>query len=250
MMYSKKKSHQTRRPGMQASGLGLAWETKRRKTITLKGLLSYRSTHILYHCSRNKPDGICSQRDVTFMKTFADRNCTYSEAEVEILFEAVFRPLSFTPEVCKWMQDVLLLEHKKKSEQHSQHLIELQRRHQMLQKYMDQCYEDKLRGDISEDSWREKHSKWRTEQDNIKNQIDAIDDKKEEYIQNGVLLVELAQNTEKIYKNAKPAVKRRLVEIVSSNHVLRNGTIEFSYRKPFDILAKSSPKENWWTQPE
>ena len=42
-MYSKKKSHQTRRPGMQASGLGLAWETKRRKTITLKGLLSYRS---------------------------------------------------------------------------------------------------------------------------------------------------------------------------------------------------------------
>ena len=72
----------------------------------------------------------------------------------------------------------------------------------------------------------------------------------EEYIQNGVLLIELAQHTEKIYRNATPDIKRRLVEIVSSNHILRNGTIEFQYRKPFDILAKSTPKENWWTQPE
>ena len=31
---------------MQASGLDLAWETKRRKTITLKDLLSYRSQSV------------------------------------------------------------------------------------------------------------------------------------------------------------------------------------------------------------
>jgi hypothetical protein len=35
-------------------------------------------------------------------------------------------------------------------------------------------------------------------------------------------------------------------EIVSSNHVLKNGSIEFSFKKPFDILASGLQKENWW----
>ena len=32
-----------------------------------------------------------------------------------------------------------------------------------------------------------------------------------------------------------------MVEIVSSNLILRNGKITFDYRKPFDILAESNP---------
>lgn len=201
-----------------------------------------------YHCSNTTRP--CSQRSRGYLQGVGRTTMNYSVAEIEMLFEAVFRPLSFTPEVCKWMQDVLRKEHHEKSANHYQHLGALQNRQKMLQKYIDSAYDDKLSGDISEEMWRTKHSQWRTELETVKRQIDAIDDQKEEYIQNGVLLIELAQHTESVYKNAPAEVKRKLVEIVSSNHVLRNGTIEFAYRKPFDILASATPKENWWTRQE
>ncbi len=172
----------------------------------------------------------------------------YAQAEIELLFETVFKPLHFDEEVCKWMQNILLQEHKEKSHSHYQHVSALQGRYKMLEKYIDQAYEDKLAGSLSEAMWREKNTKWLVEQKKIKNEMEALSDEKQEYIQNGVLLIELAQRTESTYKSATPEVKRRLVEIVSSNHVLRNGTIQFEYRKPFDILAKSHPSEVWWAQ--
>lgn len=202
--------------------------------------------HAYYRCSRNKPDGVCSQRDVVFMEAVAGRRISYTEAEIEILFEVVFRPLSFTPEVVKWMQDVLMKEHREKSGDHKQQVASLRRRHEMLQQYIDKAYDDKVGGVIDEGMWREKNAKWRVELEQTKRQIDALDDSKQEYMEKGVLLIELVQHTEKIYKNAKPEVKRKLVETISSNHVLRNGSIQFQYRKPFDILAKATPKEKWW----
>ncbi len=200
-----------------------------------------------YHCSRNKSDGHCSQRDTGFMKEIG-RHVNYTEVEIEALFEAVFRPISFTPEVCAWMQDVLRKEHAEKSGTHRTQLSALQDRHKMLERYIDKAYEDKLLGTISEVHWRSQHAKWTKESDQIQSQIESFCTEKYDYIEKGVLLIELAQHTERIYKNATPDVKRKLVQIVSSNHVLRNGTIQFDYRKPFDVLAKSTPKENWWTR--
>jgi len=50
-----------------------------------------------------------------------------------------------------------------------------------------------------------------------------------------------------VYENASPVVKRKLVEIVSSNHVLKDGTLRFKYKKPFDLLSRTASKEIWWT---
>jgi hypothetical protein len=76
--------------------------------------------------------------------------------------------------------------------------------------------------------------------------MQALDSMKDEYIENGVLLIELAQHSETFYKGATSEEKRQLVEIVSSNRVLRDGNIEITYRKPFDLLAASTSEEKWW----
>lgn len=224
-------------------GAAITAEEKRKK-------LANGSTKIYtyYHCcNTTRP---CSQRNKAFMSTTAKRNPNISESEIELLFESVFQPLSFTKEVCNWMQNILLQEHKTKSKNHHSHMIAIQSRQQMLSSYIDKAYEDKLAGTISEGMWRSKHDKWTKEREQLSQQLAAVDEKKDEYIEDGSLLIELAQNTESIYKNAKPEVKRRLVEIISSNHVLKNGSIEFQYRKPFDILASATPKERWCCWPE
>jgi site-specific DNA recombinase len=211
-----------------------------------KNLASGEIKHFYYyHCSNNSHRR-CSQREKGYM-TQVGRKLSYTEAEIEELFITVFSPISFTPKVCKWMQDILMKEHHEKSREHYVELSALQSRHKMLEQYINKAYEDKLAGHLDEETWRGKHEQWKLEREQLKQQIDLCDDKKEDYIQKGVLLIELAQHTETVYKKASAENKRKLVEAVSSNHKLRNGTIEFDYRKPFDLLAKSTPKENWWS---
>ncbi len=61
----------------------------------------------------------------------------------------------------------------------------------------------------------------------------------------GVELIELMQRSENIYKTATPEKKRKMVELVSSNLLLADGTLEYDWKKPFDMLAINGKIENW-----
>lgn len=182
--------------------------------------------HFYYwHCSsRTRP---CSQRDKIHMAK-QGRKASYSEAEIEELLSQVFKPLKFTPDVCKWMQDVLLKEHREKSQHHKHTVAALRRRFEMLDHYMNEAYEDKLNGLIPETMWQAKHAQWRSEKEQVHKEIVAQDQQKDEYIQRGVQLIELVQHFETIYKNATPEKKRQMVEIVVSNLSLKYGKLEFT----------------------
>ncbi len=190
-----------------------------------------------YRCSNTSK--ACSQRNIGFLRSNSRSTISYNISEIEDLFLAVFQPLNFTPEVAEWMQNVLRAQHKEKSRDHLKRLSALQARFTTLENFINRSYEDKLDGSITEDLWREKNNDWLKEREAVKVQIDLISADKDDYIEKGVLLIELVQRTEMIYKNGTPEVKRKLIDAVSSNHRLRNGSIEFNYKKPFDILAKT-----------
>jgi hypothetical protein len=80
----------------------------------------------------------------------------------------------------------------------------------------------------------------------VEEQLRAVGDERGDYLERGVLLIELVQSTENAYIKATSDVKRKIIEIVSSNHFLENGSLRFDYRKPFDLLASAHPKEKWW----
>jgi len=126
-----------------------------------------------------------------------------------------------------------------------QQLTALRRRYEMLNQMLDKMYGDKLEGTITEEMWRQRHGEWRAEQERIQNQISSMAGQKDEYLNRGVELIELVQHFETLYEKASPEKKRKMVELVSSNLVLKNGTIEYSYRKPFDILVESGGNEKW-----
>lgn len=199
--------------------------------------------HVYYHCTSLKR---CSQRDRKYAANHAFK-LNHPETVIEGLLGDILAPLSFTPDVVKWMQDHLLNEHHEKSGDHRQQMAALRRRLEMLSQMIDRAYEDKVSGDLAATVWREKDAKWRAEREDIKAQINALDGKKDDYIHKGVELIELVHDLENIYKSATPNKKRRIIEIVSSNHVLIDGTLRFEYRKPFDLLARTASKEIWWS---
>jgi hypothetical protein len=83
-----------------------------------------------------------------------------------------------------------------------------------------------------------------------KEEIDSLAEAKDEYMQRGVQLIELMQHSEIIFKNASADKKRKMVELVSSNLLLKDGTLEYHWRKPFDLLAIKGNLEDWRPQPD
>lgn len=227
------------KPTSEVCGCAITGEEKRKKLANGDIKRFY-----YWHCTSTRS---CSQKNAEYLAAQGRNRINYTQSEIEILMEAVFAPLKFTSDVCKWMQESLLKEHAEKSTDHKQHLGALRRREEMLRTYMNRAYEDKLQGLIAEDMWREKNETWRLEHAGIVREIQAIDQERDDYIDRGVELIELVQHFETIYKNSSADKKRKMIEIVSSNHVLKNGTIEFDYKKPFGWLAEGRLDEKWWT---
>ena len=72
-----------------------------------------------YHCSRNPgPAGCCNQRDKGYMTSIGRKRLNFSESEIEELFEIIVKPLLFSPEVGKWMQEALIDQSEDKSKSH------------------------------------------------------------------------------------------------------------------------------------
>ncbi|RZA16268.1 MAG: hypothetical protein EOP10_24865 [Proteobacteria bacterium] len=221
-------------------GARITCEEKRKKNED--GTL--RATYHLWHCCRQ--DKRCSQRSVSFMKK-QKLNASYSEAALEDIFVSIFESLRFPAEVCQWMQEALRDHHQDVSGESSKRMSALQSRYTMLDRYMNQAYEDKLSGTLLEGIWREKNEKWMAERSEISRELSTMAAGKSEYLENGVLFIELTQHLENTYRKAKPEVKRKLIELVSSNRFLRNGTLEFDYEKPFDMLSNCGKKEEKWS---
>jgi hypothetical protein len=64
----------------------------------------------------------------------------------------------------------------------------------------------------------------------------------------GLIIIELLQKAYDFMRlNENLLDKVRLAKIVLSNPVLKDGTLCFSYQKPFDDLIELTNKNKWWT---
>ena len=199
-----------------------------------------------YRCSNQTRQ--CSQRDKTYMAKVIGRKVSYTDSDVEIIFQDIFKSFSFDELTCKKMTQFLWDEHFVAKQNHCERRSELENRMRELDTYIQRAYEDKLRGDLNEEKWRAMDHAWKAEHAKIMSELDSLKDEKDEYMQRGVQLIELMQHSEIIFKNATAEKKRKLVELVSSNLMLADGTLEYHWQKPFDLLAVKGNLEDWRPQ--
>lgn len=65
------------------------------------------------------------------------------------------------------------------------------------------------------------------------------------YFEEGLLLLELAQQAYAAYVTAKPEEKRKILGLLLSNCSLKDRTPTPTYRKPFCHLADSAQSKEW-----
>ncbi|CAN5826951.1 hypothetical protein BH11MYX4_BH11MYX4_22610 [soil metagenome] len=167
------------------------------------------------------------------------------EQKLSLQLGEALRRIKMTPEIVEWTREALRASHSDQADHHRAAVARLRARLDKLTSYADQAYTDRLDGRISTELWARRTAEWERERDDVERQLAAHGAAKVGYLTSGVKLLELAQRAHELYVSQSPHEQRRLLNVVVSNCTLRNGTIEYSLRKPFDLLADVSESTNW-----
>jgi hypothetical protein len=85
-------------------------------------------------------------------------------------------------------------------------------------------------------------SQWREEQKRCQREIERLQDADRSYLEEGVQLLELARNVQRLFEKQKPREKRRLLKFVLSNCEISVRTVRF-HKRPVAVVAKSARPE-------
>lgn len=182
--------------------------------------------YIYYHCSWGRGKDNCSQKD--YIKQEA----------LEEQFNEIVKRISITNEQKEWIVNALKLSLEEKTEYLEQKVSSLQIQTKKLRDRINKIYIDKLDGVISEEFWYEKHRNWTEELEKIEIIISSFNKANDQYLQMGIQILELVNNAYDPYLRRDSEGKRELLKMLLSNCIMKDGTINYTYKKPFDMFAK------------
>jgi DNA invertase Pin-like site-specific DNA recombinase len=188
--------------------------------------------YIYYHCTHYKP---CNQRHYTREESITE----------QIL--AMFDSLKIPPEVVEAVKEALKNSHSSEMNFHNRIIDDLKRRLESSQKRLDALYDDKVDGKISFEFYEKKLAEYSQERDNTLNQIAKYNGANLNYFEAGSNILALATKAKDIFLARTSEEKRQLLSFVVSKIILKDGKLEFEYKKPFDLLIDRAKSQKLWT---
>jgi len=180
--------------------------------------------YVYYHCTGYK--GKCAEPYVR-------------EEIVAQKFAEILGRLSFGDEVLTWVTRALRESHVDEQKEHEAAIARLQAEHDRLQARLHAMYVDKLDGRIDNSFYVQMSEQWRLEQDKLMQQIIQHQVADRSYINEGVRLIELAHDAQRLFLKQEPSEQRRLLDFVLSNSTWKDGVLTPTFRQPFDIIAEA-----------
>ncbi len=188
--------------------------------------------YVYYHCTgyADKCQGnpaLCRRRYVR-------------EEALEQQFTNLLGRLKFDDEVLEWVRGALHASHADEKREHEEAIKRLRTEYDRLQNRVNAMYVDKLDGRVDAAFFERMSAEWRTEQERCQREIDRHQSAEQSYMNEGVQLLELAQNAQRLFATQAPREKRRLLNFVLSNCTWEDGEVVATFRQPFDLLAETT----------
>ena len=181
--------------------------------------------YIYYHCTGYK--GRCEEPYVR-------------EEVLEAQFTELLGRLRFDDEVLCWVREALQASHADQRREHQEAIARLQVEYKRLDDRIHAMYVDKLDGKIGGDFYDRFAGEWREEQRRLQREVDRHQQADESYMEEGVQILELARNAQRLFASQEPRQKRRLLKFMLSNCLWENGEVVAHFRQPFDLLAETA----------
>ena len=177
--------------------------------------------YVYYRCSRNK--GKCPGHYLR-------------EEALDEQFAASLEDIRIDDNVLQWIVSALKFSFEDERRFHDEEIASLKRQYEIFKKRLAALYIDKLDGKVDVKFFEEMTAEWRNEQDQLQNKIQQHKSADRSYVDTGVKILELAQKAASLYKRQNMAEKRKLLEILYSNSLVKDGELIPTYKKPFDVL--------------
>ena len=199
--------------------------------ITTKHLASGEiKDYTYYHCTgfRVGPDGQKCKRKYI------------QEAVLDGQFEQAVKALHFDGDFYDLIVQELTVSHNEEIELYNRNLERLRKRKDQLTRMIEEAWADKLAGEVPTELWQAKSAELRAEFEVVEQRLADLSDGKLSYYDDGLRILELARRAYSWYIEQTPPEKRRLLQVLLSNCTLDGSTLHYSYKKPFDLIAKGS----------
>ncbi len=168
------------------------------------------------------------------------------EEVLERQFTELLGRLRFDDEVLEWVREALHASRADERREHEDAIKRLRGEYDRLQARIDAMYIDKLDGRIGGDFFDRMAGQWREEQSRCLREIERCQEAEQSYMDEGVRLLELAQNAQALFERQPPREKRRLLDFVLSNCSWEDGEVVATFRQPFDLLAQTTAAAARW----
>ncbi len=152
----------------------------------------------------------------------------------------MFGQLRFDDEVLEWVREALHASHADERQEHEEAIRRIEIEHKRLGDRINAMYVDKLDGRVDNAFFDKMSAQWREEQNRCLREIERHQETEQSYLDEGVELLELAQNAQRLFERQDARQKRRLLNFVVSNCTWDEGEVVATFRQPFDLLAKTT----------
>lgn len=188
--------------------------------------------YVYYHCTGYADK--CQGKPATCRRTHV------REELLERQFSKLLGRLHFDEEVLEWVRDALHASHADQRREHEEAIKRHQTEYQRLQDRINAMYVDKLDGVVDTAFFDKMSSQWREEQNRCQREIDRLQEADKSYMDEGVQILELARDAQRLFESQQPRQKRRLLKFLLSNCSWDDGEVVATFRQPFDFLAETN----------
>ena len=137
------------------------------------------------------------------------------------------------------MREALHASHAHERREHEEAIRRHQAEHKRLDERIHAMYVDKLDGLVDAAFFERMSNQWRDEQNHCLREIERLQAADRSYMDEGVQLLELARNAQRLFAKQEPREKRRLLNFLLSNCTWEDGEVVTTFRQPFDLLAET-----------
>ncbi|WP_074974978.1 recombinase family protein [Nitrosospira multiformis] len=188
--------------------------------------------YVYYHCTGHADK--CQGNPATCRRKYV------REEVLEKQFTELLGRLHFDHEVLEWVRDALHASHADHRREHEEAIKRHQSESKRLQDRINAMYVDKLDGVVDSAFYNKMSNQWRDELNRCQHEIDRLQNADKSYMDEGVKILELASNAQKLFEKQEPRQKRRLLNFLLSNCSWDDGEVTATFRQPFDLLAETT----------
>ena len=155
------------------------------------------------------------------------------------------KQLLMPEDVLQDLTEALKRSHEDESSFYKRNITLLEQELARIKSRLEQMYEDKLDGRITNDIYDKKAKEYLNKRDQIMGQINNHTRADSNYYIEAKKVLDISQRAFKVFESSEPEEKRQFLNYLLQNCTLNGRNLDVSLRKPFDELLVYTKEGNW-----